>query len=92
MLQTADKAASSMTTKLEDLRKLAVKATNDSLSDSERALISAEFQGKRTSLLNMTQSARWNGARLFDGSAGTQRNGTFSFQVGAGRSGQLDVS
>lgn len=92
MLQTADKAASSMTTKLEDLRKLAVKATNDSLSDSERALISAEFQGKRTSLLNMTQSARWNGARLFDGSAGTQRNGTFSFQVGSGSSGQLDVS
>lgn len=92
MLQTADKAAATMTTKLEDLRKLAVQATNESLSDSERALLSAEFQGKRSSLLNMTQSARWNGSRLFDGSAGSQRNGTFSFQVGSGTSGQLDVS
>lgn len=92
MLQVADKAASTMTTKLDDLRKLAVKATNDSLSDSERALLSAEFQGKRTSLMNLTQSARWNGSRLFDGSAGTQRNGTFSFQVGSGSNGQLDVA
>ena len=92
MLQTADKAAATMTTKLEDLRKLAVQATNESLSDSERALLSAEFQGKRSSLLNMTQSARWNGSRLFDGSAGSQRNGTFSFQVGSGTSGQLDVN
>ncbi|MEY3791459.1 MAG: Flagellin [Pseudomonadota bacterium] len=92
MLQTADKAAVTMTTKLEDLRKLAVQATNESLSDSERALLSAEFQGKRSSLLNMTQSARWNGSRLFDGSAGSQRNGTFSFQVGSGTSGQLDVN
>jgi hypothetical protein len=40
----------------------------------------------------MTQSARWNGSRLFDGSAGSQRNGTFSFQVGSGTSGQLDVN
>ena len=92
MLQVADKAASTMTTKLQDLRKLAVQATNDSLSDSERALLSAEFQGKRSSLLNMTQSARWNGSRLFDGSAGSKRDGTFSFQVGSGSSGQLDVS
>lgn len=92
MLQTADKAAATMTTKLEDLRKLAVQATNESLSDSERALLSAEFQGKRSSLLTMTQSARWNGSRLFDGSAGSQRNGTFSFQVGSGTSGQLDVN
>ena len=92
MLQVADKAASTMTSKLQDLRKLAVQATNDSLSDSERALLSAEFQGKRSSLLNMTQSARWNGSRLFDGSAGSKRDGTFSFQVGSGSSGQLDVS
>jgi flagellin-like hook-associated protein FlgL len=91
MLQTADKAASSITTKLEDLRKLAVKATSSTLSDSERALLSADFQGKRSSLLTMTQTARWNGMRLFDGSAGTQRNGTLSFQVGSGTSGQLDV-
>jgi flagellin len=92
MLQVADKAASSMTTKLEDLRKLAVQATNPLLSDSERALLSAEFQGERSSLLNMTHTSRWNGMRLFDGSAGTQRNGTLSFQVGPGSSGQLDLA
>ena len=92
MLQVADKAATTMTSKLEDMRKLAMSATDTALDETQRALLSAEFQGKRASLLSMTQNARWNGARLFDGSSGTKRNGTFSFQVGSGSSGQLDVS
>lgn len=92
MLLVADKAVTAMTSKLEDLRKLAISASDTTLDTSDRALLSAEFQGKRASILSMTQNTRWNGMRLFDGSAGTKRNGTLSFQVGSGSSGQLDVT
>ncbi len=92
MLLVADKAVTAMTSKLEDLRKLAIAASDTTIDTTERAMLSAEFQGKRASILSMTQNTRWNGMRLFDGSAGAKRNGTLSFQVGSGSSGQLDVT
>lgn len=92
MLEVADKANATMTTRLKDLRKIAVQASSDSLAQSERAFLISQFDGVRHSLLSQTQNTRWDGTRLFDGTGGSKRDGTLSFVVGSGASGRLDIA
>lgn len=92
MLEVAGKANASIINRLKDLRKIAVQASSDTVEQSDRAFLISQFEGVRQSLVSQAQNTRWDGMRLFDGTAGSKRNGILSFNVGSGSSGKIDIS
>jgi len=59
------------------LRELAIQAATDTMGDEQRRLVDMEFQGLKTEIKRMTQDARWNDTRFFDG-----ENQKIDFQIG----------
>ncbi len=92
MLEVAGNASAEMMTRLKNLKKVTVQATRETLVDSERAFLISQFEGLRQNILSTAQNTRWNGARLFDGSAGSGRDGVLSFTVGAGSGGTVNLA
>ena len=92
MLEVVGKNNAQIMGRLQNLKKVVVQATSDKLVQSERAFLVSQFEGIRKSLLSTAQNASWNGSRLFDGSAGSARDGVLSFTVGSGSAGKVSVS
>ena len=92
MLEVVGKNNAQIMGRLQNLKKVVVQATSDKLVQSERAFLVSQFEGIRKSLLSTAQNASWNGSRLFDGSAGSARDGVLSFNVGSGSAGKVSVS
>ncbi|URM27572.1 flagellin FliC [Pseudomonas frederiksbergensis] len=77
--QTAEGALAESTNILQRMRELALQATNDSNSTSERAALNKEFAAKSDELTRIATSTTFGtNKHLLDGSAGTMQ-----FQVGA---------
>jgi flagellin len=77
--QTAEGALAESTNILQRMRELALQATNDSNSTSERAALNKEFSAKSDELTRIATSTTFGtNKHLLDGSAGTMQ-----FQVGA---------
>ena len=62
------------------MRELAVEASNDSISDTERGFLDEEFQDLIGEIDRISNVTEFNGIQLLDGSAGS--GGTLTFQVG----------
>ncbi len=92
MLEVVGKNNAQIMGRLQNLKKVVVQATSDKIVQSERAFLVSQFEGIRKSLLSTAQNASWNGTRLFDGSAGSGRDGVLSFNVGSGSAGKVDIS
>lgn len=80
MAQTADGAASQVTSMLQRMRELAVQSQNGALQSNDRANLQTEFSQLQGEIGRITGSTTFNGTKLMDGSAGTA--GAVSFQVG----------
>ena len=80
ILQTAESAYQTQSDILVRMRELAVQASNDSISDTERAYVDTEFQDLIGELDRISNTTEYNGIQLLDGTAGTA--GTMTFQVG----------
>jgi flagellin len=78
MLQTAEGSMQQVTTLLQTMRTLAVQASNDTNSASDRASIQAEMDQLYAEIDRIAGSTSFNGVNLLDGSGGSK-----SFQVGA---------
>ncbi len=78
MLQTAEGSMQQVTTLLQSMRTLAVQASNDTNSASDRASIQAEMDQLYAEIDRIAGSTSFNGVNLLDGSGGSK-----SFQVGA---------
>ena len=89
-LETVQQAAKNISDKLDVLRKLAVRASDDSLANSERNIINAKYQVTLSSLNTLISQSKWDGQRLFDGTGGAKHNGVLSFQVGDNRT--IDIA
>ncbi|MHC8292634.1 flagellin domain-containing protein [Pseudomonas sp. LB3P58] len=77
--QTAEGALAESTNILQRMRELALQATNDSNSTSERAALNKEFSAKSDELTRIATSTTFGtNKHLLDGTAGTMQ-----FQVGA---------
>ncbi|MFM8468081.1 MAG: hypothetical protein ACKOAO_11030 [Oxalobacteraceae bacterium] len=92
MLEVVGKNNAQIMGRLQNLKKVVVQATSDQIVQSERAFLVSQFEGVRKSLLSTAQNASWNGTRLFDGSAGSARDGVMSFKVGSGSAGKIAIS
>lgn len=92
MLEVVGKNNAQIMGRLQNLKKVVVQATSDKIVQSERAFLVSQFEGIRKSLLSTAQNASWNGMRLFDGSAGSGRDGVMGFTVGSGSAGRIEIS
>ncbi|MGM0576217.1 MAG: flagellin [Myxococcota bacterium] len=81
ILQTAESGLQTVSDMLVRMRELAVQASNDSISDTERGYLNTEFQDLVNEIDRVSDTVEYNGMNLLDGTAGA--GGTLTFQVGA---------
>jgi flagellin len=74
MIQTAEGAIAQTTSMLQRIRELAVQASNDTLSTSDRAAINTEVQQIRTEINDISTQTKFNGKALLSGSLTTQQD------------------
>ena len=87
MVDTAEGALDEVVNILQRMRELAVQASNDTNSTSDRANLDTEYQAMATELTRIESSTTWAGQMLLDGSGGASSDGVFSFLVGTGAAG-----
>src|SRR5919112_648248 len=81
LVQTAEGSLGEVHSMLQRVRELAVQYKAGTLSDSDKAAITAEANQLMSEIERIGSAAEFNGIKLLDGTAGT--SGTISFQVGA---------
>ena len=84
VIQTAEGALTEVHSILNRMRDLAVQGGNDSNDEKARGAISTEAAELGKELTRITNSTNFNGIPLLDGSAGADKGGKISIQVGAG--------
>ncbi|MDX1451832.1 MAG: flagellin [Oleiphilaceae bacterium] len=84
--QVADGALGQLNDNIQRIRELALRASNGSLADSDRAALDAEAQQLVEANQGILEETRFNGRALFNEEA------TISFQVGPNQGDQLQVS
>jgi len=87
MLQTSEGGMQEVTTILQRMRELAVQASNDTNSASDRASLQGEMDQLYSEIDRISTSTQFNGVGLLDGSGGTK-----SFQIGANSGQTISVA
>lgn len=82
ILSTAEGAYNAISDTLIRMRELAVQASNDSLTATERGYVNTEFTQLATEITRISDVTEFNGIKLLDGSAGAASDGALVFQVG----------
>src|SRR4030081_3887973 len=67
MIQTGEGAMSETTSMLQRMRELAVQASNDTLSTSDRGAINSELQQLKTEINSVASRTKFNGQGLLNG-------------------------
>ncbi len=81
MIQTADGALEEYGNILKRVRVLAIQASNDTQNSQSRSYIQLEVDALLEEAQDISDSTKFNGVALLDGTGGT--SGTFTFHVGA---------
>ena len=92
MLQVADGAMGGIDDNLKRVRDLAIRASNDTLSDSDRDNIQKEINGLLKSSDDIANNTKYNGINLLDASGGSDGDGTFITQTGPNSGDSKSVS
>src|SRR5919198_410581 len=82
MIQTAEGALSEVHSMLQRMRELAVQASNDTLSSTDRAAVNTELQQLKAEVNSISSRTKFNGQALLTGSLVTSQSGG-TVQVGA---------
>lgn len=77
IVQTAEGSLNEMSNITIRLRELAIQASSDTVSDTERGFINTEVQQLKEEMTRIAESTKWGKTKLLDGSTPT-----FDFQVG----------
>ena len=83
MLQTTEGATIEMSNMLQRMRELAIQASNDTYSQTDREYLDIEFQQLMSEINRVTTDTQWNGMNVLDGTGGTNADGSLEFQIGA---------
>ena len=89
LVQTADGALSEVTNMLQRMRELAVQAASGTMSTTDQAALSTEFEALTLGIDAIADNTQWNGTQLLDA---TSNSGVFAFQVGANASQTISVT
>jgi flagellin len=87
MLQTSEGGMQEVTTILHRMREIAVQASSDTNSASDRASLQGELDSLYSEIDRISGSTQFNGIGLLDGSGGTK-----SFQIGANSGETISVA
>ena len=90
LLQTAEGAMIEQTNMLQRMRELAVQASTDTTTSSDKGSIDLEFQALLKEIDRVGGSTQWNGKNVLDATGGTTL-GTYNFQVGANQGQTVSV-
>ena len=74
---------------LQRMRELAVQAASGTMSTTDQAALSTEFEALTLGIDAIADNTQWNGTQLLDA---TSNSGAFSFQVGANASQTISVT
>ncbi|MFN3454528.1 MAG: flagellin [Pseudobdellovibrio sp.] len=85
LVQVAEGGLSEMSNMLIRLRELGVQAASDTISDNERNLTNIEYQQLKEEIRRVSESTKFNGTSLLDGSGGV-----LDIQVGTQNNAQND--
>ena len=83
LVQTAEGAMSQQTAMLQRMRELAVQASSDSVSETNKGYLDTEFQALLTQIDQIGSATQWNGDNVLDATGGTSSDGAYVFQVGS---------
>ncbi len=83
LVQTAEGAMSQQTAMLQRMRELAVQASSDSVSVTNKGYLDSEFQALLTQIDQIGSATQWNGDNVLDATGGTSSDGAYVFQVGS---------
>ncbi len=92
LLQTAEGAMTQQTAMLQRMRELAVQASSDSVSETNKGYLNTEFQALLTQIDQIGSATQWNGANVLDATGGTSSAGTYVFQVGSASGVTISVT
>lgn len=92
LLQTAEGAMSQQTAMLQRMRELAVQASSDSVSETNKGYLDTEFQALLTQIDQIGSATQWNGQDVLAATGGTSADGTYVFQVGSASGVTISVS
>lgn len=92
LLQTADGAMVEQSALLQRMRELAVQASTDTNSATQRDYLNLEYQALEAELDRIGSQTEWNGGAILDDTGGVAADGVFVFQVGADASQTFSVS
>jgi flagellin len=98
LLQIAEGAANEISSILQRQRELAVQASNDTLTSTERSYLDQEFGHLTNEITRISRSAQYNGMTLIDGvNQNSDTSGTFGttggpsvFHIGANYNSSVD--
>jgi flagellin len=91
LVQTAEGALVEVTGMMQRMRELAVQASSDTNSTTDRAALNDEFTALRTEINRVAANTQFNGWNILDKSAATS-TGVYTFQVGANGSQTVDFT
>lgn len=91
LVQVADGALEEYGNILEDVRRLSIQASNDTLNSDDRAIIQKEIDSLMSSADDIAKSTKYNGINLLDGTGGSLGDGTFVTHTGAGSNDNQSV-
>ena len=84
LLQTADGAMVEQSNMLQRMRELAVQASTDTVTTSQKGFLDNEFQALKTEIDRIGANTMWNDQKLLDGTGGLAGlAGKYKFQVGS---------
>ncbi len=84
LLQIAEGAANEVSALLQRMRELAIQASNDTFTSTERSYNDTEFQALMTEIARISQATQYNGMTLLDGASS-------SFGVSGGAASVLHI-
>lgn len=90
LLQTADAAASEITSMLNRMRELAIQSANDIYTSEQRTSLNNEVFELQTEITNIIENTQWNGMRILDGDIGN--SGSVNLQIGAQSNDVISVN
>src|SRR4051794_10274348 len=92
LIQTAEGALNETHSMLQRMRELAVQASNDTNTTEDCTAIQDEANQLAKDINRIAKDTQFNGQDLLTGAGGPNGDGTFTFQVGANESQQIELT
>lgn len=92
LIQTAEGALIETSNMLQRMRELAVQASSDTNTLTDRTALNQEFVSLRSEINRVAQNTQWNGTNILTKQGGSNSDGIHKFQVGANANQTIDLT